>query len=152
MYQRLLVPLDGSETSRQGLREALALAREQKSSLVLLHVIGEYPLVMEMSTAKGAEAARDSLFEHADAMLREAKTVAAAQGVESVARLRDRHGGSIADAILAEARESDCDLIVLGTHGRRGLSRALLGSDAEQVLRHSTLPVLVVREARPKAA
>jgi nucleotide-binding universal stress UspA family protein len=60
--------------------------------------------------------------------------------------LRDRQGRRVADAIVAQAQESGCDLIVIGTHGRRGLSRALLGSDAERVLRHSTVPVLLVRE------
>ncbi len=54
--------------------------------------------------------------------------------------------GRVAEAIVDEARESGCDLIVIGTHGRRGIGRALLGSDAENVLRHATVPVLLVRE------
>ena len=59
--------------------------------------------------------------------------------------LRDPRGSRVADAILGEARDAHCDLIVIGTHGRRGIDRALMGSDAERVLRESPVPVLLVR-------
>ena len=60
-------------------------------------------------------------------------------------QLRELKGGRVADAILQEAKSTSCDLIVIGTHGRRGFSRVLLGSDAENVLRESPVPVLLVR-------
>jgi nucleotide-binding universal stress UspA family protein len=63
--------------------------------------------------------------------------------------LHDVGGGRVADAIVEEARRSRCDLIVIGTHGRRGVSRAMLGSDAENVVRSSPVPVLLVRARAP---
>jgi nucleotide-binding universal stress UspA family protein len=152
MYKRILVPLDGSETARLGLREAMALAREQKATLRLLHVVSELPPLMETSSLKDYGAMRDSLFEHGEQMLSEAKSLAATLAVEAEIRLRDTQGGRVADAIVAEAQESGCDLIVIGTHGRRGVSRVLLGSDAERVLRQSMVPVLLVRETHEEAA
>lgn len=84
-------------------------------------------------------------------MLQEARALATSLAVETETQLRDLHGGRVADAIVHEAREAGCDLIVIGTHGRRGLSRALLGSDAERVLRQSHVPVLLVREPQKGA-
>ena len=86
-------------------------------------------------------------------ILAKAEAVARAEGVAAKALLVESRGGSIADAILAQARKLRVDTIVLGTHGRRGLRRALMGSDAEAVLRDSRVPVLLVRAlAREPAA
>ena len=151
MYKRILVPLDGSETARYGLREAIALAREQKATLRLLHVISEFPITVEMADKKEFDKVQKSLFEWGQGMLQEARALATSLAVETETQLRDLHGGRVADAIVHEAREAGCDLIVIGTHGRRGLSRALLGSDAERVLRQSHVPVLLVREPQKGA-
>ena len=72
-----------------------------------------------------------------------------AQGVTAETSLHDLRGGRVADAIVEEARQSRCDLIVIGTHGRRGVARAMLGSDAENVVRSSPVPVLLVRAPAP---
>ena len=147
MYKRILVPLDGSETARYGLREAIALAREQKATLRLLHVISEFPITVEMADKRNSTRSRRASSSGA----KEARALATSLAVETETQLRDLHGGRVADAIVHEAREAGCDLIVIGTHGRRGLSRALLGSDAERVLRQSHVPVLLVREPQKGA-
>jgi len=146
MYKRILVPLDGSDTARFGLREAITLAREQKATLRLLHVIGEFPIMLEMAGVEDYEKLRRGLVQRADAMLDEAKALAASLDVAAETRVRELKGGRVADAIVDEAKESGCDLIAIGTHGRRGMSRVLLGSDAERVLRQAGVPVLLVRE------
>lgn len=145
MYKRILVPIDGSDTARRGLKEAIALASEQKATLCLLHVTSDFPAMMEMGTAIDFAKVREEQRKYGQAQLDDAKGLAAALQIEVETRLHDLAGGRVADAILQEAKDNACDLIVIGTHGRRGLSRALLGSDAEQVLRQSPVPVLLVR-------
>ncbi len=101
--------------------------------------------MMEMGTAIDFAKLREDQRKYGQAQLDDAKGLAAALQIEVETRIHDLDGGRVADAILQEAKDSACDLIVIGTHGRRGLSRALLGSDAEQVLRQSPVPVLLVR-------
>lgn len=146
MYKRILVPLDGSGTARYGLREAITLAKEQKATLRLVHVISEFP-----ANAADLDKAHKSIFECGQAMLQEAKAFANSLDVETETQLLELGGGRVADAIVKEARDAGCDLIAIGTHGRRGISRALLGSDAERVLRQSPVPVLLVREPKKAA-
>jgi nucleotide-binding universal stress UspA family protein len=138
--------VDGSETAARGLQEALSLARALKSSLHLLNVIDEYPLMVEMSSVVNAEDLRQSMRQYAQGVLAKAQQVAADQGVEADTHVAEISSGRVASVILSKARELGCDLIVMGTHGRRGLSRTLLGSDAELVLRSSGMPVLMVRQ------
>lgn len=145
MYQRILVPIDGSDTAARGLREAIGLARELKSKLVLLYVIDDFPLLVEMSSTVNVEATLAELRKRAEALLGEARAQAEAVGVQAETRLLEVAGGRIADQIVAEVERSDCDLIAMGTHGRRGFSHMLLGSEAESVLRSSPVPVLLLR-------
>jgi len=115
-------------------------------------VVDEYPLVLQMSSATNHEQTEraslrmTTLREYGDAVLAKAKMVAIKAGVTSDTRLREISSGRIADVIVEEATSSDCDLIVMGTHGRRGFSRLMLGSDAELVVRTAEVPVLLVRE------
>jgi len=150
MYKRILVPLDGSETARHGLRQAIALAADQKATLHLLYVTGDYPAA-EATIAAHFEHGSGSTFECGEALLQEARVLASSLGVAAETQLRHRGGGSVADTIVQEARDAACDLIAIGTHGRRGLGRVLLGSDAERVLRQSPVPVLLVREPKKAA-
>ena len=145
MYKRILVPIDGSDTGRRGLKEAIALATGQKATLCLLHVTNDFPFMSEMPRAFDFEEYREELQQYGRNLLEDGKKLAASLGLEVETLLRDLKGGRVADAILQEAKSSGCDLIVIGTHGRRGFSRALLGSDAESVLRDSPVPVLLVR-------
>ena len=147
MYAKILVPLDGSATAKRGLREAIRLASElkTKSKLHLVHVIDGFPMLVEMSAAVSFESSMQVLRGYARQMLAEAKALAAAADIESETSVREVTRARIADALIAEATESGCDLIVMGTHGRRGFSRVALGSDADMVVRSSTIPVLLVR-------
>ena len=146
MYQRILVPIDGSDTAARGLAEAIALARELKATLRLLNLTSDFALMVEMSSAIDFEKYREGLNQFGHQLLAKASEQAKAQGVPCETAMHDLRGNRVADAIVEEARKSRCELIVIGTHGRRGVSRAVLGSDAENVMRSSPVPVLLVRE------
>jgi nucleotide-binding universal stress UspA family protein len=151
MYNRILVPLDGSETARYGLREAITLAKEQGATLHLIHVVDDFPTIVDMTKVENFDNVRKSLIECGEAILRQAKSLADSLGIEAEIQLCELGSGRVADVIVQEARDAGCDLIVIGTHGRRGISRTLLGSDAERVLRQSPVPVLLVREPKKAA-
>jgi nucleotide-binding universal stress UspA family protein len=145
MYKHILVPIDGSDTSRYGLREAIGLAAALKAELRLLHVIGDFALMVEMASAVDFEKLRSGQQQYGRDLLESTAVEVRTAGVEVSTALRDPKGGRVAGAIVEEAREAHCDLIVIGTHGRRGFDRALMGSDAERVMRQSPAPVLLVR-------
>ena len=146
MYQRILVPIDGSSTSAKGLAEAIRLAKLTGGRLRLVHVIDELSFALTMDAYAGR--AGDWLKElRADAttLLEDARARAGEENVEADAVLRDSFKGAVHDQVIAEAAESQADLIVIGTHGRRGLGRWVMGSSAEHILRMSPVPVLLVR-------
>ena len=149
MYKRILVPIDGSDTAARGLAEAIALARELKATVRLLNLTSDFVLMVEMSNVIDYEKFREGLNQVGRRLLAQASELAKAQGVTAETSLHDLRGGRVADAIVEEARQSRCDLIVIGTHGRRGVARAMLGSDAENVVRSSPVPVLLVRAPAP---
>jgi nucleotide-binding universal stress UspA family protein len=145
-YRRILVAVDGSAASNKGLREALRLARAEGASVCLLHVVNEFPAFAAMDGMAGAVVDLvPALREGGKRVLAKAKAVAAKAGVPAKTLLSERIGGPAADPIVREARKQRADLIVLGTHGRRGVRRLVLGSDAEQVVRTASVPVLLVR-------
>jgi len=143
MYQRILVPLDGTDTADLAPREAMRLAEGGKAHLLLLHVIDDYPTMREFASNEA---------------LQDLRAHRRRRGEELVAsRLRMvREAGLAATDIVCFAMESaplsileaaavnDCDLIVMGSHGRQGVKRAILGSVAESVCRNSVVPVMVV--------
>lgn len=145
MYSRILVPIDGSPTAERGLQEALALARQLDASVVLLYVVDSYPMMVEMATSTTWDAITEGLRDAGRKVLGAAHEAATKQGVASEAVLDDVDAARVADVIVEQAKARHCELIVMGTHGRRGAGRALLGSDAELVLRLSPVPVLLVR-------
>jgi nucleotide-binding universal stress UspA family protein len=151
-YRRLLVPLDDSGTAQDGLREALALARDLRSTVVLLHVLEMVPVMPDVATAETWQALREGMRSSGRRILDEAERRVRAAGVPCESVLEDVEVGRPADIICEQARSQRCDLIVMGTHGRRGVRRALLGSDAELVLRQSPVPVLLVRGEETVAA
>ena len=146
MYRRILVPLDGSATAERGLQEAIALAAVHKARLHLLHVMENIVVMGDIAAVVSIDEMRESLREQGEKVLAKALEAARAAGVEAEVQLREILEGRAAPAIVAEARGAGCDLIVMGTHGRRGFSRLLLGSDAELVLRTSPVPVMLVRQ------
>ena len=146
MYEKILVPVDGSATSLTGLQEAIALARVMGSTIRLLHVVDEISFMtsFESSMALTAEVF-ETLKKAGQDVLQEAETRVRAAGVAVETELYESYSGRVSDLVIAKAREWGAQLIVLGTHGRRGVGRMLLGSDDEQVLRQSPVPVLLVR-------
>lgn len=150
MFNKLLVPLDGSETAQCGLEQAIALAKATGASLRLVHVIEPVPIATDMMTAGVWGALIAGQHEAGEQMLAAATAVAERAGVKTACQVLDKPGERTADAILHEAATSGCDLIVMGTHGRRGFKHLMLGSDAERVLQLSKLPVLVVRHPDAK--
>jgi nucleotide-binding universal stress UspA family protein len=152
MFHKILVPVDGSSSSEQGLDEAIVLARESRGELVLLHVLESIPLGMEMATADTWRTVLDSLRTQGQAVLDAASRKATAQGVRVSTQLEEFPALRVADVILKVAQDRSCDLIAMGTHGRRGFSHLMLGSDAERVVRASPGPVLLVRQRQPPQA
>jgi nucleotide-binding universal stress UspA family protein len=151
MYQRILVPIDGSETSKRGLEEAIRLAKLTHGKLRLFHVIDELSFALAMDAYAGyAGDWLDVLRENGKRILDEARATAQAAGVEAEAELCDSFSGSVHQMVNAEAAKWPADLIVIGTHGRRGVGRVVMGSSAEHVLRYASVPVLLVRA--PEAA
>jgi len=143
-YKRILVPVDGSATAAKGMTAAIKLAREGRGKLLLLNVIEEYAAFSAPEVGVNIGPLLDSLRVAAKRTLERCARSAAKQGVKPQSVLAENYGGRVADTIVRQAKRLRADLIVMGTHGRRGMSRALLGSDAELVARYSTVPVLLV--------
>ncbi len=146
MYKRILVPVDGSSTSNAGLKEAIRLAKLTGGRLRLVHAVDEMPFVMsaEGYGAVLADVLRQ-LREAGQKVLDVARKRVEKSGVPVDEKLFEGFGERLCDRIVAEIGEWKADVVVLGTHGRRGVRRMLLGSDAELVLRTATVPVLLVR-------
>ena len=149
MYSKILVPVDGSPTSDRGLDEALKLAGLANARLMLLHVVDLTSLYLapEMASAATADTVR-LLREAGQTILARAKARAEAAGRPAETTLVDGLV-RVCDEIVKTATDWGAELVVIGTHGRRGVRRLLLGSDAEQVLRLSPVPVLLVRADDP---
>ena len=147
MYAKILVPVDGSPASAAGLTEAIKIAKSQGSQLRLFHVVNEF--VLDYSYGAGLYGTNliDSLREAGKNILQQAETLVRQQGVAVEGVLLESIGGPAADLIVAQAKEWPADLIVMGTHGRRGLRRLAMGSDAEGVIRGAPVPVLLVHDA-----
>ena len=152
MYQSILVPVDGSATSDCGLNEAIKLGKLTGAKLRLIHVVDE--LSFAMSAGYGAVDSSDViglLREAGGEILKKAKARVQTSGLEVDTVLNDSFEGRVCDLVLAQVGVWGADLIVLGTHGRRGVGRLFMGSDAENIVRASTIPVLLLR-AGPAAA
>jgi nucleotide-binding universal stress UspA family protein len=145
VYRKIMVPVDGSPASNRGLAEAIALARNQGATLRLVHVLDELILGPGAETVVYLGNTVDLLREAGEQIVAEAETAVHASGLESESVILETAGGRAADAIVAEARACGAELIVLGTHGRRGAKRLVMGSDAEEIVRTTPVPVLLVR-------
>jgi nucleotide-binding universal stress UspA family protein len=147
MYGKILAPVDGSETSTHGLDEAIKIAKAQGSQLRLVHIVNEYILDITYSAGVFPQNLIDSLVKTGRSVLEAGESAAKKEGVKVDTVLLESIGGVAADLILAQAKTWQPDLIVMGTHGRRGLARLALGSDAEQVVRAAAVPVMLVRSS-----
>jgi len=148
MYKKILVPVDGSATAKRGLDEAIRLAKAGGSAIRLVHVVDEL-VVVDPEVPVYYQAMIDSLRESGKATLAKSEAAVKAQGIPVETVMLETMGVRAADLIVEQASQWPADLIVMGTHGRRGLRRVVLGSDAELVIRHTTVPVLLLRSESP---
>ena len=148
MYQRILVPIDGSPTSDRGLDEAITLARITGGSIRLVNILDE--LVFTTGFESGAtytDTVLPALRQGSERILAAAARRVTAAKVAVDTLTSECFAKRPCDVIVEEAARWPADLIVVGTHGRRGVNRMMLGSDAEQVARIAPVPVLLVRSA-----
>ena len=147
MYQRILVATDGSALSKKAVKHAISLAASTGASLVALKVVPRYPVsffdgsaTLSVETVSEAEKKWVTDAEsQLDAVVKEAQSA----GVK--AKTAVVKSDLIAESIISAARKHKADLVVMASHGRKGLKRILLGSEALAVLTHSAVPVLILR-------
>lgn len=149
MYKRILVPVDGSRTSTLGLQEAIRLAKSSKARLRLIHVVDESVALQDSVHTFGSEDMLRILKKGGEQSLKQAQTLVGRHGIKPESKLVESFTGRVADIVVGDAKKWRADLIVMGTHGRRGFSHMVLGSDAEMVIRSSPVPVLLVRGSAP---
>ena len=147
MYERILVATDGSALSDKAVKHALDLAKMTGASLIALKVVPRYPrsyleggATVDISEIKRIET---QWTDQAQTVLGKIKADGKTMGVSvktSVAK-----SDLIAESIIAAAEKQNADLIVMASHGRKGIKRLLLGSETQHVLTHSSVPVLVLR-------
>lgn len=147
MYQRILVCTDGASLSKKAERHAIALAGAVGADLVVLHVVPRYPVA---AFEGGITIATDDVAriekhwaDKGQALVDGVLKAATGAGVNAkgVLMKSDR----VAESVAAAAKKHRCDLVVMASHGRKGLKRVLLGSETQHVLTHSSVPVLVLR-------
>jgi len=147
MFKHILAPTDGSGFSNKAVVTAARLAQSLRAKLLLLHVRSplESPHHVEGGALSnlGGKAVMQEIEDEERALLDAALEIVASEGGK--AETAFVAGYSTYDAIIRIAREQGCDLIVMASHGRRGISSLLLGSETQKVLTHTTVPVLIVR-------
>lgn len=147
MYKKILVATDGSTLSKKAVSNAIAMAQLTGAELVALKVVPRYPQTyFEGGVALAAsEVSRieKQWASHAQAVVDAVVKTAAGKSVK--AKAVTAKSDLVSDAIIATAKKNKCDLIIMASHGRRGIKRLLLGSETQQVLTHSHIPVLVLR-------
>lgn len=147
MYQRILVATDGSTLSKKAVRSSIDLAAATGAELVALYVVPRYPVSYFEGgiTISNDEIARTEKqwSERGQAVVNSVRDTAQSSGVK--ARAVVARSDLVAESIMAAAKKHKCDLVVMASHGRKGIKRILLGSETQHVLTHSTVPVLVLR-------
>jgi nucleotide-binding universal stress UspA family protein len=146
-YRRILVPVDGSPTSNKALVAALNIARDGDGSVRLVHAVDE------LAYLTGFEAAAEvypSVRRAAERLMADSAEIAKSAGAKYETMLIDKPGQRLGESVADAAKLWNADLIVVGTHGRHGIGRVLLGSGAEQIIRLAPVPVLVIRDDAPE--
>jgi nucleotide-binding universal stress UspA family protein len=146
MYKQILCPIDGSPTSNCGMMEAIHLAKDQNAKLRFLHVIDMYFPILDATGDFNMVVIDDVLRENGKKVIHKAEAAAHKAGVEADSRMVEAIGGRVSKFVTQQVKEWPADLIVMGTHGLRGIERLVMGSDAETIVRTSLVPVLLVRE------
>jgi nucleotide-binding universal stress UspA family protein len=147
MYQRILVATDGSTLSKKAVTAAISLAALTGAELVALKVVPRYPMSyfeggMTISPQEVARVEKE-WSDNGQAVVDAVKDAATKKGVKAKAVIA--RSDLVAEAVIAAAKKNKADLIVMASHGRKGIKRVLLGSETQHVLTHSTVPVLVLR-------
>jgi nucleotide-binding universal stress UspA family protein len=144
MYDNILIPVDGSEVSNHAAEQGFLLASKLGSKVTLLYALDIAVLAIPDPEAAMAnvEVMREAFREHADKLMAALKRKASMHGVQPETMVKE---GDVHDEIISVAKEKGMDLIIMGTHGRRGLNRLLLGSVAESVARRAHCAVLLIR-------
>jgi nucleotide-binding universal stress UspA family protein len=145
MYQHLLIAIDGSDLAQKALTQGVALAKALDAKVTMVTVSEPWHAYAagEAAIPFPVKEYQESVAKWALDILEKAKEVAHEAGVASTTiHIKDDYP---ADGILTAAERNDCDLIVMSSHGRRGLSRLVLGSQANHVVTHSSRPVLICR-------
>ncbi|OQA35041.1 MAG: Stress response protein NhaX [Betaproteobacteria bacterium ADurb.Bin341] len=153
MFKHILVPTDGSELSRQTARRAVSFAQEAGARVTAFHAKTTYPISFlgegGMADPFTPESFAEMTEQQARVYLGEVEQMCAAAGVPCDAVSVTSNLPH--EAIIAAAEAAGCDLIFMASHGRRGLTSLLLGSETNKVLTHSDIPVLVYRQSSAKA-
>jgi nucleotide-binding universal stress UspA family protein len=145
MYKRILVPVDGSTTSMNGLEKAIHLSKASKAKLRILHVVDGIAFSREHSMFT---ATAEKFRESGGKLIKEVMARVKKEKIQADSRMVENLTGRAADTIAKEASKWKADVIVMGTHGRRGFNRLMLGSDAELVARTATVSVLLVQPSK----
>lgn len=146
MFKHILIPVDGSETSMKAVAKAAALAKAFGSAVTALYVIDPYPFTgVGADFAYGQAQYLSAATAEANAALDEAKSAISQAGVSDINTMVGE-GHAVHDGIQRAVDSTGADLIVIGSHGRRGIERLVLGSVTQKVLSVARVPVLVVRE------
>jgi nucleotide-binding universal stress UspA family protein len=151
MYPNILVAIDGSEGAACGLLEATRLARSLGSRIRVVHVVNKAPWISPDADHTVLQHIIDDLRGTGESLVHDATADVRDEGVAVDSHLIEALGADVGDIVVKEAVSWPASLIVCGTHGRRGLRRLLIGSDAEYIVRHSPVPVLLVRASAPRA-
>lgn len=145
MYQRILLPIDHSDTSAAALKEAKRLANEQHAIVRLVHVIDLAQFAWSANEFLDVPQLQESLRSGGQSLLDSRAEELRAEGLTVEVDLLEIWGGQIARSLVDAGEKWQAELLVMGTHGYGGLTHLLLGSVAEGVLRHTKTPVLLVR-------
>lgn len=145
MFKHILVPVDGSATSLLAVNKAAALAKAFDSAVTAVYVLDPYPFTgVGADFAYGQAQYLNAATSEANKALEEAQQIMQEAGVS--AKIIVGEGHAVHEGIARVAENVGADLIVMGSHGRRGLEKLVLGSVAQRVLQAARMPVLVVRE------
>ena len=147
MYKRILVATDGSTLSKKAVRNAIDLAAAVGADLVALYVVPRYPVSYFEGgvtiSMEDVERTEKQWSEKGQAVVDAVQQAAQAEGIKAKAVVI--RSDLVAESIIAAVKKHKCDLVVMASHGRKGIKRVLLGSETQHVLTHSTVPVLVLR-------
>ncbi len=148
MYQHIIAAIDDSDTSTRAIREAVALATASGADLTLVHAVDEALFAhFTHTTLANRDAVEKALINEGQTVLDNAAQVAAEAGMTAKTRLLTSRHQSTSDQVHQAVQELGGDLLVVGSHGRRGVQRLILGSVAERLLKKVGISVLIVRGA-----